>query len=378
MPPESTFPGIFLEERPTGSHPIDGVPTSVAAFIGPTRYGPVARPVEVRSVVEFEKRFGKLSATLETGYAVRQFFLNGGQKAWVVRVAKNPDLPRLRAGLRSLDAVDLFNLLLLPGLTTPAGAARAADYCQKRRAFLILDAPAAARTPEEMEQAARKLKFDSRSHAAIYYPWLRLGDPLKKSRPRLSPPSGTIAGLIARTDSNRGVWKAPAGAEANLKNVASLERKLTDAENGRLNANGINCLRSFPVYGLVAWGARTLAGDDQSGSEFKYIPVRRTALFIEESVSRGIQWAVFEPNGPPLWAEIRLRVGTFLHNLFRAGAFQGRKPQEAYFVRCDSTTTAPQDLAAGVVNVVIGFAPLKPAEFVLISLRQLTAGTVEP
>lgn len=376
MSPRESFPGVFVDELSPGAHPIAGVPTSVAAFIGPTRRGPLNRPLEVRSFSEFEQRFGKLSAALETGYAVRQYFLNGGNRAWVVRVAKNANLPRLRAGLRSLDAVDLFNLLVLPGLTTPAVAALAAGYCQTRRAFLVLDAPANARTPKEMEQAARNLKFDPKSHAAIYYPWVRI--PLAKSQPRLSPPSGTVAGLIARMDTILGVWKAPAGTGANLRNVASLERKLTEVENERLNRRGINCLRSFPASGLVVWGARTLAGDDESGSEFKYVPVRRTALFIEESVSRGIQWADFEPNGEPLWAQIRLTVGTFLNDLFRTGAFQGRTPREAYFVRCDSTTTTQDDIDAGVVNVIIGFAPLRPAEFVIISIRQLAGGTVEP
>lgn len=378
MPPKSAFPGVYVEEQSFGSHTIVGVATSVAAFIGPTRRGPIARPLQVRSFLEFEQRFGELSAALETGYAVRQYFLNGGNRAWVVRVAKNANLPRLRAGLRSLDAVDLFNLLVLPGETTPAVAALAAGYCQTRRAFLVLDPPATAKTPEQMEQAARNLKFDSRSHAAIYYPWVRIDDPLNKSQPRLSPPSGTIAGLIARMDAIRGVWQAPAGTGADLKSVANLERKLTDVENGRLNSRGVNCLRSFPASGIVAWGARTLAGDDESGSEFKYIPVRRTALFIEQSMSRGIQWAVFEPNGKPLWAQIRLIVGTFLNSLFRAGAFQGSTPRDAYFVRCDSTTTTQNDIDAGVVNVLIGFAPMRPAEFVIISIRQLTGGTVEP
>lgn len=378
MPPRRSFPGVYIEEQSFRSNPVAGVATSVAAFIGPARHGPIGRLVEVRSFLEFEQRFGKLSAGLETGYAVRQYFLNGGNRAWVVRVAKNPNLPRLRAGLRSLEAVDLFNLLVLPGLTTPALAAPAAAYCQKRRAFLILDAPATARTPEQMEQAAQNLNFEARSHAAVYYPWVRINDPLNKRQPRLSPPSGTVAGLIARTDAILGVWKAPAGAGANLKSVASLERKLTDVENGRLNSRGINCLRSLPASGLVVWGARTLAGDNEGGSEFKYVPVRRTALFIEESVSRGIQWAVFEPNGQPLWAQIRLTVGTFLNDLFRKGAFQGRTPHEAYFVRCDSATTTQNDIDAGVMNVVIGFAPLKPAEFVIISIRQLTGATVEP
>lgn len=376
MPPESAFPGVSIEEQSFGSHSIAGVATSVAAFIGPTRRGPVRRPVEVRSFSEFEQRFGELSAALETGYAVRQYFLNGGSQAWVVRVAKNPNLPRLQAALHSLNEVDLFSLLALPGLTTPAVVALAAGYCRTRRAFLVIDAPAAAKTPEQMEEAARTLTFDSRSHSAIYYPWVRIEDPLNESEPRLSPPSGTIAGMIARLDAMRGVWKAPAGVEANLQGVTSLERKLTDAENGGLNSRGVNCLRSFPGHGLVAWGARTLAGDDQSASEFKYIPVRRTELFIEESVSRGIQWAVFEPNDEPLWAQLRLQVGTFMHRLFQQGAFQGISPKDGYFVKCDRETTTPADVAAGVVNILIGFAPLKPAEFVVIKIQQLAGSTV--
>jgi phage tail sheath protein FI len=371
MPPPQTYPGVYVEEQSAESRTIAGVPTSVAAFVGPTRRGPVNRPVEVRSVLEFEERFGELSATLETGYAVLQYFRNCDSKAWVVRVAKNPNLPRLRAGLRSLDAVDLFNLLVLPGVTTPAALALAALYCRKRRAFLVADAPASAKTADQMEQAARSLAFDSKSHVAIYYPWIRIADPLNSSQPRLSPPSGTVAGLIARMDAARGVWKAPAGTEAKLKGVTNLERKLSDPENGRLNSLGVNCLRLFPVHGCVAWGARTLAGDDQSASEFKYIPVRRTISFIEESVARGIQWAAVEPNGEPLWGKLRGSVGAFLHGLFREGAFQGRTPREAYFVKCDRSTMTQADLDAGVVNVVIGIAPLKPAEFVIIRIQQL-------
>lgn len=376
MPPETVFPGVYIEELLSGSRAIAGVPTSVAAFIGATRRGPVNRAVEVRSFSEFQRRFGKLSAALETGYAVHQYFLNGGRKAWVVRVAQNPNRHRLARGLKALDEVDLFNLLVLPGVTPPASVTLAADYCQRRRAFLLVDAPASARTPAQIEQAARNLAFDSRSHAAIYYPWIRIADPLNKSQPRLSPSSGTIAGMMARMDVSRGVWKAPAGTEANLKGVAGFERELTNAEIARLNPRGVNCLRSLPVHGPVAWGARTLADDDGSASE-KYIPVRRTALFIEESLSRGIRWAVFEPNDEELWAQLRLHVGSFLHSLFRAGAFQGTTPREAYFVKCDSTTTTQSDIDAGQVNGIVGFAPLKPAEFVVLKFRQ-TVGQTPP
>jgi phage tail sheath protein FI len=169
----------------------------------------------------------------------------------------------------------------------------------------------------------------------------------------------------------RGVWKAPAGIEATLVGTAALTTKLTDGENGQLNPLGINCLRSFPVIGHVVWGARTLEGADRLASEWKYIPVRRLALFLEESLFRGTQWVVFEPNDEPLWAQIRLNIGAFMQNLFRQGAFAGRTPSEAYFVKCDKETTTQNDINLGIVNIVVGFAPLKPAEFVILKIQQM-------
>lgn len=162
---------------------------------------------------------------------------------------------------------------------------------------------------------------------------------------------------MARTDSQRGVWKAPAGTDAALSGAQGLETVLNDAENGALNPLGINCLRSFPVTGQVVWGARTLRGADQLADEYKYIPVRRLALFIEESLYRGTQWVVFEPNDEPLWSQIRLNIGAFMQNLFRQGAFQGRTPREAYFVKCDKETTTQSDIDLGIVNIHVGFAP---------------------
>uniref|UniRef100_UPI00258BFE17 phage tail sheath family protein n=1 Tax=Accumulibacter sp. TaxID=2053492 RepID=UPI00258BFE17 len=180
-----------------------------------------------------------------------------------------------------------------------------------------------------------------------------------------------MAGIYARTDSQRGVWKAPAGIEAVLNGVAQLDSKLTDAENGVLNPLAINCLRTFPVYGGVAWGARTLVGADQMASEWKYVPIRRLALMLEESLFRGTKWVVFEPNDEPLWAKIRLNVGAYMNSLFRQGAFQGATPKEAYFVKCDGETTNQDDRNKGIVNIQVGFAPLKPAEFVVISIQQI-------
>lgn len=370
MPDHPSHPGVYVEEIPPAETPIAGVATSITAFIGPARRGPVNRPVRVLSIADFEARFGGLSAAHETGYAVRQFFANGGREAWVVRVAAHPQPRQIGAGLRALDAVDLFNLLVLPGTTAPAAIALAASYCEKRRAFLIVDPPVSAGTPAEIEAAVPGLAAESKSHAAIYYPWLQTADLLNPGQLRLSPPGGTVAGLIARTDASRGVWKAPAGPEAALKDVSALARILTDAESRRLNPQGINCLRSFPTLGFVAWGARTLAEDSLTTAEFKYLPVRRTALFIGESVARGTKWAAFEPNDERLWARLRLSVGAFMQCLFQQGAFAGATPRDGYLVKCDRETTTSSDIDAGTVHMLVGFAPLKPAEFVILGIRQ--------
>jgi hypothetical protein len=184
-----------------------------------------------------------------------------------------------------------------------------------------------------------------------------------------------MAGLYARIDNNRGVWKAPAGTEADVRGVVGLDLRLTDGQDGIINPVGVNAIRVFPD-GVVSWGARTNDGADTAASEYKYIPIRRTALYIEESLYRGLKWVVFEPNDVALWAQIRLNVGAFMHNLFRQGAFQGTKPQDAYFVKCDAETTTQTDRNLGIVNVWVGFAPLKPAEFVVLYLQQI-AGQIE-
>lgn len=285
-----------------------------------------------------------------------------------------------KTGLFRLDAVDLFNILCIPDTTnlpdTQAAdvAAKAEAYCEARRAFYILDIPQSDAVRDEVSEVKGWLDVNAtlrHKNAATYFPRPAIADPLNDFRPRLIAPSGLLAGLYARTDTERGVWKAPAGTEASLRGVQSLETTLTDAENGTLNPKAINCLRRFPIYGNVSWGARTLVGADAQASEWKYIPVRRTALFIEESLYRGTQWVVFEPNDEPLWAQIRLNIGAFMHTLFRQGAFQGTSPREAYFVKCDSETTTQTDINSGIVNIVVGFAPLKPAEFVVIKLQQI-------
>jgi hypothetical protein len=169
---------------------------------------------------------------------------------------------------------------------------------------------------------------------------------------------------------------APAGSDAGRVGATGVEQPLTDRENGTLNPRAINCIRTVPVYGTVVWGSRTLHGADERGSEWKYVPIRRLALFIEESLFRGTQWVVFEPNDEPLWSQIRLNVGAFMHDLFRQGAFQGTAARDAYFVKCDRETTTQSDQNRGVVNIVVGFAPLKPAEFVVLRIQQI-AGQVQ-
>jgi phage tail sheath protein FI len=213
------------------------------------------------------------------------------------------------------------------------------------------------------------------ANGAAFWPRLRLADQLNNSQLRTFGPSGLVAGVYANTDTTRGVWKAPAGIGAVLNGVQSMTYLLSDAENGVLNPIGLNCFRNFPVYGPVLWGARTLVGADAEASQWKYVPVRRVALFIESSLYQGTQWVVFEPNDEPLWSAIRLNIGSFMQNLFIQGYFQGQTPTEAYFVKCDSETTTQTDIDNGVVNIVVGFAPLYPAEFVVIQIQQISGQT---
>ena len=296
-------------------------------------------------------------------------------------------------GIYALDKVDLFNLLCIPDVTrakagsspprsdlTPtdqnAVCSAAMTYCQERRAFLLLDAPPeVADVPSATDWKTSGLTVHAENGAA-YFPRLKLADSLNSNQLRTFAPCGVVAGLYARIDASRGVWKAPAGVEATLTGVQGMVYKLTDAENGALNPLGLNCFRIFPIYGPVDWGARTLVGSDDEGSEWKYVPVRRTALFLEESLYRGTQWVVFEPNDEPLWSQIRLNLTAFMMSLFRQGAFQGAKPSDAFFVKCDRETTTQDDINKGIVNILIGFAPLKPAEFVVIKLSQIAGQVV--
>jgi len=291
-------------------------------------------------------------------------------------------------GIYALTKVDLFNLLSIPeAARASASDPNAADsninaaeicsaaiaLCDHRRAMFLIDPPPNVNSVAGAVDWKTNTLGVADANGAAFFPRLRLADPLNNGQLRTFAPSGVVAGVYANTDATRGVWKAPAGIGATLNGVQSMTYQLTDQENGALNPLGVNCFRTFPLYGPVLWGARTLVGADAMTNQWKYVPVRRTALFLEESLYRGTKWVVFEPNDEPLWAAIRLNVGAFMDSLFKKGAFQGVTANEAYFVKCDSETTTQTDIDQGVVNILVGFAPLKPAEFVVIQIEQLTA-----
>ena len=277
--------------------------------------------------------------------------------------------------------VDLFNLLILPRANGQGDPDRealwglASSFCQRRRAFVLVDPRETWETTDDVDSEIADVRIGLvKDHAAIYWPRVRI--PTASGGLRTIDPSGSIAGVMARTDSNRGVWKAPAGLEADIRGIRGIEYSISDPENGIINPQAVNAIPTFP-NGIVVWGARTMDGFDNSGNDdYKYVPIRRLALFIEESLFRGLKFAVFEPNDEPLWAQIRLAAGAFMNNLFRQGAFQGQKARDAYFVKVDSETTTQNDINLGIVNVVVGFAPLKPAEFVVITIQQM-AGQVQ-
>ncbi|HEX3282980.1 MAG TPA: phage tail sheath C-terminal domain-containing protein [Pyrinomonadaceae bacterium] len=381
---EYLAPGVYIEEVPFKSHPIDGVPTSTAAFIDIFAQGPIGKAARIDSYADFERVFGGLHAGSEASYAIQQYYLNGGRVAWVVRV-DDPCAEKLvgdaaaKTGMYALDGIapDSFNTLCIPaaakldqhGFATVIAAAE--KYCGDKRTFLIIDPPFTIKTKAEIVswmQSKDGLRDLRHHNAAIYFPRIEIPDPLNGNQPRNVGASGTLAGIYARTDQTRGVWKAPAGAEADLRG-ATVPIQLNNHDNDELNKLGINALRTFPQIGNVAWGARTLAGSD--ASEWRYVPVRRLALYLEQSLYRGLQWAVFEPNDELLWAQVRASCGSFMNGLFRQGAFQGTKPGDAFFIKCDETTTSKADIESGVLNIIVGFAPLKPAEFVLIRIQQL-------
>jgi len=369
----------FAKEAPglatNGTHPITGAPTSIAAFAGWAAQGPADQAILVRSWSDFATQFGGLEPSSYLGYAVSHFFANGGQQAYIVRLPESGnDTAAVMAAVHRLDAVPTVNLLAVPGEADPDTTSQLQAYCAGRRAFLIVDS-APGSTFATLQAGPDSLMTGANAiNSALYFPWLNALDP-RQNITRPFPPSGFVAGLYAATDASRGVWHAPVGASAGLTGQSGPALDLTDSEAATLNTHAVNCIRHLAQIGTVVWGGRTLGGSDQVASEWKYVPVRRLALYVETSLDEGIKWAVFEPNNERLWAELRLSVGAFMHTLFVQEAFQGTTPAQAYFVKCDAQNNPQSSIDQGVVNILVGFAPIKPAEFVVIRIQQAQGQT---
>lgn len=372
-----SMPGVYIPEQSFLPRTIQPASTSIAAIIGSFTKGPLKTPKQVRTWAEFEQEFGGLSASTPASACVKQFFDNEGKALWVVRIGTrkiNVGSPFLQ-GLSILDGIQDFNILCipqteqLPDIQASLVIQAAVALVEKHRAMYLLDVPQRDSSRQTVSPVTTWLSRQQgihRSNVVIFVP--RVQVPSERSSMQTIPASGTMAGLLARTDQHRGVWKSPAGTEAILQGVTGLDRVLTSQDINQLTAANINALKQIYPTTYVAWGARTLSSDP----EWKYVAVRRTAFFLESSIQQGTTWAVFEPNDEPLWAQIRQSVTNFMQDLFRQGAFQGTKPQDAYFVRCGRETTTSADQATGIVNMVVGFAPIKPAEFVILTIKQKT------
>ncbi len=376
MPPEYRAPGVFVEETPFRSKPIEGVDVSVAGLVGTTFRKPRGRRVvEVASLAEFVRDFGdgtgvaptdsrgrqRLAATL----AARAFFANGGRRLHVAAVAAGA--AGVVAGLAALAEVAAIGVVFAPGAGWLAsrGQARVATahaaHCATLRHRIALVDPPAGANVEAVRAFRAKLASD---RLALHHPWVEV----RRGRGRaLAPPSGFVAGILARVDAARGPWKAP-GGEA-LVDAIRPAAALSDALAGELAAASINPIRALPGRGIVLWGARTLAGD----GDWKYVNVRRLFVYLARSIEEGLQWTVFEPNDEKLWARVRAATEEFLTGPWRAGAFAGAKPEQAFFVRCDRTTMTQADIDSGRLVATIGVAPLRPAEFVCLRIGLWTA-----
>ena len=372
-----------MPEASSGTHPIAGAPTGIAAFVGWAAQGPTDGAILVHSWLEFEQQFGGFDPRFYLGYAVSHFFANGGQQAYVVRLASDGTPAASAAvmtGVHLLDAVPIFNLLAVPGEADPGLIAQLQAYCAGRKAFLIADSAVDSTFATLQNGPDSRITGADAINSAFYFPWLNVMD-AQQNLTRPFPPSGFVAGIYAATDAARGVWQAPAGITAPITGALDPVVKLTDAENAVLNPHAVNCIRILPRFGDVVWGARTLAGGDQAASDWTYVPVRRLALYIETSVHDGTKWATFEPNDAQLWSELNHSIGAFMQALFAQGAFKGQSAAETYFVQCDAQNNPPSGVDQGIVNIAIGFAPVRPAEFIIIQIQQIagqTGGSDQP
>jgi Bacteriophage tail sheath protein len=373
--PTSRMPGVYIWEVSSGSKPIEGVGTSIAAFVGLAPGGPVNRPIRISSWTQFAKVYsdrleaesGPFAPDAYLAYAVHGFFENGGRICWTVRTGRQRS--GLEEALGSLAAIDDIAMVSVPDRMQRSRALESAlvEHCKAAgNRMAILDPPPGLR-PREVLDWRMKIPGRGSESAALYYPWLEVTDPLS-SRPILVPPSGHVAGVWARTDGTHGVQRAP--TDAAVLGVQGLGYAIRKDELGDLGRAGINSIRSFRGRGIRVWGSRTLSSDP----EWQYVNIRRLFLYIEASLDAGTQWVVFEPNDEQLRKELRDSISRFLTRLWMDGALMGATPEEAFLVKCDEETNPPDAVESGQVVVEVGFAPLRPAEFVVLRISRLTAG----
>ncbi len=350
-------PSVYIEEVSVGPKPIQGVSTSTAAFLGETAKGPDT-PTLITSWLQFQRVFGGYFGEDKfLPYAVEGFFLNGGQRCFIRKVADN----NYAAALSELEKNDEIALVYAPNAQAILGLSELIlSHCEKlRNRFAIIDSL-------KSQAPANVSKPRACSFAALYYPWIQI-QLATTGKLCLVPPGGHLAGIYARTDLGLGVNKAPANQP--VRGAVGLEFAVKEVEQGNLNLQGINCIRNFPGRGILVWGARTLS----SNPEFKYVNVQRLMIYLEQSISNGTQWAIFEPNNQATWTRAKVAVETFLYSCWQTGMLMGKKPQEAYFARCDRTTMTQSDIDNGKLIIQVGVAPVKPAEFMIFRVSQKMA-----
>lgn len=371
MSADTLTPAVYIEESPTRSRLIEGVPTAVAAFVGVTQssgdddcYKDKAIPIT--SWGDFVGKFGRYSdAAPHMAPAVQGFFSNGGTYCYVVSVENEEGI--ILAGLHALRNVEDVSIVAAPGITTQGVQQTLIVHCELlRNRVCILDS--AEDSEIAQVQAQRAALGSARGYATLYYPWIKMGVEKKCADGNIVmeevfvPPSGAVAGVYARTDMERGVHKAPANEP--LYSATALQHNVNSAEQETLNPLGINCIRYFSGRGILVWGARTLSSDP----EWKYVNVRRLLIYLEASIEKGTQWAVFEPNDAPLWARAVQSINDFLFEQWRNGALMGSRPDDAFFVKCGRDTMTQNEIDNAKMVIFIGVAPLKPAEFMTFTI----------
>ena len=354
-------PGVYIEELHFPSTPIEGLPTSKVGFIAVTGRGPLLGPLT--SFADFE-HVAAPNLGVNLPLAVRGFFENGGQFLYISQIAASDPL---ESGLAALDAQPISIVCCPDEPTIPNAAASMAAHCEKGKDRICI-----LQSSQPIIPFATHQPPVNSTYAAYYYPWVTVLS-LAGGSTVTMPPGGHVAGIYAQTDTNRGVWTAPDNIA--LLGVTAIPQNVTAPESDQLNSRGVDLIRSFPAQGITVWGARTTTSEN---SDYKFVPVRRLMIFIEQSISQRIQWAVFEPNGPALWAAVSSTIQNFLAALWKSGALKGATQQEAFFVRCDRTTMTQNDIDNGRLVCIVGVAPVSPAEFVIIQIAVLTQYPAKP